>query len=399
MSQRGIFSELTEIAVSSEAPHRLLCSQFPDRVEDTGMAQLARVELFSPDEIACVHVMNRAVRRCFLMGDDPVSGKNFNHRKGWMQTKLVQHAAYFGIDLLGSAIMSNHFHLVLRSRPDVVQTWDDTEVARRWMMLCPLRKHADGTPKEPTEFELNAIRTDPDRLREVRSRLSDISWWMRLLCQHVGQRANRETKETGKFWESRFRAVRLLDESAILSAVAYVDLNPIRAGLATTIEESDFTSAKLRLEALLAKSVTTDSPNTDNPSTSRRPRSASSVDASLAPVHINELRDALGARPSVGGGRCSDKGFLNITESEYLTLLDWTARRIVPGKPGATPAGMPPLLERVGLKPRSWLALVQGFGELFHHVAGKPHEIARSRSLRRKMRFRVRMKVQQAFSD
>ena len=57
------------------------------------MAKMARQEVFSPDEIACVHVMNRAVRQCFLMGDDPVSGKNFDHRKLWMETKLEIHAA------------------------------------------------------------------------------------------------------------------------------------------------------------------------------------------------------------------------------------------------------------------------------------------------------------------
>ena len=218
------------------------------------MAKLAREELFSPEEIACVHVMNRAVRRCFLMGDDPVTGKNFDHRKHWLERKLEQHAAHFGIDLLGFAIMSNHFHLVLRSRPDVVKSWDDAEVARRWFMLCPQRKNADGTAKVPTQAEINSIATDPDRVREIRRRLSDISWWMRLLCQHVGQRANRETGESGRFWESRFRSVRLLDESALLACVAYVDLNPIRATLAETIEASDFTSANKRLEALLLQS-------------------------------------------------------------------------------------------------------------------------------------------------
>jgi len=360
------------------------------------VVQLAREELFSPDEIACVHVMNRAVRRCFLLGDDPVSGKNFDHRKAWMEKKLEQHAAYFGIDLLGSAILSNHFHLVLRSRPDVVKTWDDTEVARRWWMLCPRRKNKDGSPKEPTEFELNSIRTDPDRVQEIRSRLSDISWWMRLLCQHVGQRANRETDETGKFFESRFRAVRLLDDSAILSCVAYVDLNPIRAGLAATIEDSDFTSAKKRLEALLAESV-------KSPTTERAVESASLAnflpDRSLAPIHIDELRAALGPQPSTLGSRCSDKGFLNMTVAEYLTLLDWTAKRMVPGKTGATAAELTPLLERVGLTPRSWLGLVSNFGELFHHVAGQPHEIASSVSRRSKRRFRVRANVQEAFID
>ena len=107
------------------------------------MARMARVEVFAADEVAVVHVMNRVVRRCFLLGNDPVTGKNYDHRKVWVETLLKRFAANFGIDLLGFAILSNHFHLILRSRPDVVATWDDTEVARRWLMLCPMRK--DGT--------------------------------------------------------------------------------------------------------------------------------------------------------------------------------------------------------------------------------------------------------------
>ncbi len=91
------------------------------------MAKLAREELFSPDEIACVHVMNRAVRRCFLMGDDPLTGENFDHRKLWLEKKLRVQAANFGIDLLGFAILSNHFHLVLRSR----RMWSNPGTMRR----------------------------------------------------------------------------------------------------------------------------------------------------------------------------------------------------------------------------------------------------------------------------
>ena len=95
------------------------------------MARLARVEVFAADEVAVVHVMNRVVRRCFLLGDDPITGKNYDHRKVWIEDLLQRFAAAFGIDLLIFAILSNHFHLILRSRPDVVATWDDTEVARR----------------------------------------------------------------------------------------------------------------------------------------------------------------------------------------------------------------------------------------------------------------------------
>ena len=110
------------------------------------MARLARAEIFDPGEVAIVHVIQRCVRRCFLMGSDPVSGNNYDHRKQWLEDRLRHFARCFGIDLLCFSILSNHFHLVLRSRPDVVASWSDTEVARRWLMICPLRKDGRGHP-------------------------------------------------------------------------------------------------------------------------------------------------------------------------------------------------------------------------------------------------------------
>ena len=104
------------------------------------MARLKRSEVFSADEIAIVHVMARVVRRCMLMGYDSVTGKNYDHRKRWIEDELKRLSACFGIDLLVFAIMSNHLHLILRSRPDVVQSWDNKEVALRWLQLCPVRK-------------------------------------------------------------------------------------------------------------------------------------------------------------------------------------------------------------------------------------------------------------------
>ncbi|MEM7478319.1 MAG: hypothetical protein AAF483_25330 [Planctomycetota bacterium] len=351
------------------------------------MAKLARAELFSSDEIACVHVMNRAVRRAYLMGDDPVSGKNFDHRRKWMDDRLKHFARLFGIDLLAYAIMSNHFHLVLRSRPDVVKQWSDTEVARRWFLICPQRKSEDGSPLEPSEPELNSIRNDPDRLAEIRSRLSDISWWMRLLCQYVGQRANRETKESGKFWESRFKAVKLLDEAALLACSAYVDLNPIRAQMAKTLEKSEYTSALSRLQAMIGEAGKSSESRTEFPS----------QDSFLAPITNDELRDAIGANLAKHAGRASDKGYLNMSRAEYLCLLDETARRVVAGKAGATPKELPGLLKRVGLHEETWFCLIENFGQLFYNVAGEPHSIAAERTRLKKRRYRVRESVQQAF--
>jgi len=156
----------------------------------------------------------------------------------------------FGIDLLAFAILSNHFHPIVKSRPDVVQAWDDTEWARRWLMLCPKRKKKDRSPEEPNEFELNSIRNNPNELKTIRKRLSDVSWWMRLLCQNIGTRANLEDKQVGKFFQGRSRDVRILDQESLLACAAYVDINPIRAAMAETLETSEFTSINERFEAL-----------------------------------------------------------------------------------------------------------------------------------------------------
>ena len=347
------------------------------------MPRSGRAEVFAPDEIATVHVMNRVVRRCFLLGTDSVSGKNYDHRKDWIEDELERVAAYFGIDCLNFAILSNHFHLILRSRPDVVATWDNREVARRWLMLCPKRKHKDGSPREPTGPELNSICSDKARLKEIRLRLSDISWWMRLVCQRIAQWANAEDEESGKFWQSRFRAVRLLDEEAILAGAAYVDLNPIRAAIAETLETSHYTSVQRRIAALRASLalVTQDGGQADG-----QPPPA---DAFLAPLEIDARSDELGPRPSTSGKRASDKGFLAMTLAAYLELLDWTARQLTPGKSGATPERAPPILERLKIEPEVWCELVKNFGQLFSLVAGKPQHVDAYRS-RTRRRFHVR---------
>jgi hypothetical protein len=365
------------------------------------MARLARAEVFAADEVAIVHVMNRTVRRCFLLGDDPVTGKNYDHRKQWIDDQLVHQARYFGIDLLCQAIMSNHFHLVLRSRPDVVAEWDDSEVARRWLMLCPLRRDERRQPLEPTEEELNSIRKDKDKLQQVRARLSDISWWMRLLSQNIAQRANRDDEEVGKFWQARYRAVRLLDETAILACAAYVDLNPIRAAMAETVEGSDYTSAQKRCHDLQAARSRSTAAQTAESATQAKGSAAPSRRARhLAPVDLKERSAPTGPQVHQGGSRCSNKGFLPMTTADYLELLDWTARGIHPGKPGRTPKHIPRLLDRLGVNAEMWQRLVSDFGRLFSVVAGQPHRIDEHQPKRTgsRHRYRARRETRELFS-
>jgi hypothetical protein len=155
--------------------------------------------------------------------------------------------------------------------------------------------------------------------------------------------------------------VKLCDDAAILGCSVYVDLNVIRAGLAQTPETSDFTSAQRRIQALGQPE-----PEVEHPGSSTGVRSP---DDWLAPMFLDEGADP-GPMPHRAGTRCSDKGFLPISVSEYLELLDWSGRQIVEGKRGAIPDYLAPILERVGIPPTAWLTLATEFGRLFQRVAG-----------------------------
>jgi len=110
-------------------------------------------------------------------------------------------AGIFAVDVLSFAIMSNHLHVVARTRPDLVKTWSDGEVALRWWNLFPQRLRKDRSPEEPTEFELNQIRNDASGLKEKRKRLSNVSWFMKCLTEPIARLGNKEEKVTGHFWK------------------------------------------------------------------------------------------------------------------------------------------------------------------------------------------------------
>jgi hypothetical protein len=364
------------------------------------MSRKCRGEVVDPTEVQVFHVLNRTVRRCWLFGDDPLTGNNYDHRKEWIEERLRHFAAQFGIDLLSFAILSNHYHLMLRSRPDVVATWDDTEVARRWLMICPHRKQKDGTPCEPSKNELDAIRNCEQKLVEIRLRLSDISWWMRLLDQRIARRCNDEDEAKGRFFEDRFKAIPLIDEQAITACAVYIDLNLIRACIAETVELSDHTSGQLRARAFQQRARESAVEGSETPDDRRsvsKERLADSVDVFLSPVSVAIGTETPSAMASQTGKRCSDTGFLQMSEQAYLELLDWTARQTAAGKPGRTSGDQPPILARLGLPASVWLKVVADFGKLFPTMAGLPRHVECVRSRKRGLRFHVLAAAKELF--
>ena len=140
--------------------------------------------------------------------------------------------------------MSNHYHLVLKVND--TKDWSIHQVLINWQSLCKLpllcQKFLDKDPMCKAELEMVYVLTD-----KYRKRLMSISWFMKLLNQDIAFKANAEDGCKGHFFESRFKSQALLDERALLTCMAYVDLNPIRAAMAYSPEESDYTSIQERI--------------------------------------------------------------------------------------------------------------------------------------------------------
>ena len=235
------------------------------------------------------------------------------------------------------------------------------------------------------------LTANSERLAELRKRLANLSWFMRCLCEKIARTANHEDASSGRFWAGRFKSVALLDESAILACSVYVDLNPIRAGLATTPEESAYTSGRDRIRSMLETSTRLTSLNDDSSretcerpdawlceltlqETAIEPASTTAVSAASTPQEsasqagpiATAVADAVGgSQPSADSGpssgvaapvgavrrlhvRASDQGFLPIQVEHYVMLLDWTGRELCADKRGAIPDHLAPIVDGWG---------------------------------------------------
>ena len=206
---------------------------------------VAREQQICLEETRFYHVISRCVRRAFLCGEDVVTGKCFEHRRGWLLDRIKLVTSIFDLDVCSFAIMSNHFHIVLRVGNTT--EWPANRVLMAWQSLYSLPALCDRYLKGEinTEAELRRVK---EFVVEYRARLMSISWYMKAINEFIARMANEEDNCTGHFWESRFKCQALLDERALLTCMAYVDLNPIRAGMAKALGDSEFTSIQERIE-------------------------------------------------------------------------------------------------------------------------------------------------------
>ena len=299
-----------------------------------------RHEIVKPQEVGVYHCVSRCVRRAFLCGFDTYLDKSFEHRREWLRERLSYLVEIFAIELIAYAVMSNHLHSLLRIRPDFASTWSDEEVARRWRKLFPMR-YEQGNPAEPNQAEILAITSDPKLVTTYRERLSSVSWFNRCLNERIAKMANAEDNCKGRFWEGRFRCQRVEDLGAILMCSSYIDLNPIRAGIAKTPEESDFTSVQDRIRE-----------QTVGANTARH-------SSSPKLLSIEEISEGC------------------MSTEDYLTLVDTTGRIIVQGK-GSIPENIEPILARLRINPDKWIETTKNYRQLFRRVVGPAENICRA---------------------
>lgn len=280
----------------------------------------ARQQLVSTDVTSYYHCVSRCVRRSFLCGKDIVTNRCYEHRREWIEQKIYALTHVYCIDICAYAIMSNHYHLVVNINQDKALKLTLYQVVERWSQIHKLpvliqrwqNKQLTGQIEERRCIELIEV---------WRARLSSLSWFMKELNYDIACQANREDNCTGHFWESRFKSQALLDEKALAAAMAYVDLNPIRAGIANTPERSEFTSLKARIDALNSNVVTA-------------PR-----------LH-----------PFIGNSTNEPREGIPFRLMDYLELVDWTARQYRDGKASMSDK-MPNILSRLSFNSRDWLII------------------------------------------
>ena len=305
---------------------------------------LPRSSLISLDDTPYYHCVSRCVRRAFLCGFDTFSGNSYEHRRAWVEEELLRLPSIFCIDVAAYAVMSNHYHVVLHVNEQKALDLSAREVIERWHKLF----NGNLLSQRYLCGDLSIAERDALTLciEEWRKRLCSISWFMKILNEKIARQANKEDECTGRFWEGRFKSQALLDEKALAACMAYVDLNPIRAMMAKTPEQSAHTSIQKRIKK--AKQ-------------SKNPNHLSQQETSLFPFAGNPKQDMPEGLP--------------FKLSDYLELVDWTGRLLRDDKRGAIPDNLPPILERLGMEPKNWINTTSHFEKQFKHFAGKPNKI------------------------
>ncbi|NIL95846.1 MAG: hypothetical protein GTO53_02765, partial [Planctomycetales bacterium] len=298
---------------------------------------VARSQLVDVAVTPWYHVISKTVRGAFLLGEGELD------RKQWLEDRLQVLSKVFAVELAGFAVLDNHLHLLVRLVPEQIDSWSDEEVLRRWFTIHPPRLN-----RQPLEITAEVIRdraTDNQLVALARQRLADLGWFMKSLKEPLARLANQADGTSGAFWQSRYKSIGILDTEALLAVCAYIDLNPLAAGVSDLPEKSPHTSIRARIEHCRARGRLQDLSAANGSSVASVPstRGLEEDGLWLCPIEDRRQHDPA-ARAGLLDGFSLDS---------YLRLVDWTSRLVRTGKARVSP-DVASLLDRLDTTAELW---------------------------------------------
>jgi hypothetical protein len=336
---------------------------------------IARARLVDLSVTRWYHCITRCVRQAFLLGQGPAN------RKDWIERRLEELAQIFAVAVGGFTILDNHLHVLVRLDPDAVGGWSDEVVVRRWGRLFPPRDQARRVLPVSDQWVQERL-ADASWVSTARQRLQSLSWFMKCLKEPLARLANREDKTRGAFFEERFKSIAILDDEALLATCAYIDLNPVAAGLAQAPETSAHTSVKQRVDHVESLGRTAELAAAQEGSVAGS-LAASGLEELLWLCPIEDRRDLDSAREGMIAG---------FSLGSYLLLVDYTGRLFRHGK-AVISADLAGVFERLEFTAARWTARLEKlregrlFGRFFAGSKAKLQETATRLNVRHVVNF------------
>jgi hypothetical protein len=306
---------------------------------------IARAHLIDPAVTRWYHCISRCVRRAFLLGE------GVGDRKLWIGNRLKELSGIFSIAVGGFSIMDNHIHVLVRLEPEVAAGWSDEDVVRRPPLADFRHATRNGSPWVTRVWVEDRLK-HPEWVAAARARLQSLSWFMKCLKEPLARLANLQDKTRGFFFEGRFKSVAILDEESLLATCAYIDLNPVAAGIAEVPETSQHTSVKERVDHVKAQGRTDDL-NAARAGSVAGSKAAAGLEEShwLCPVEDRRRFDS------------TREGMLEgFSLGSYLLLVDHSGRLFREGK-AMISREVAEIFERIGTTAETWQARLEKLSE------------------------------------
>jgi len=168
------------------------------------------------------HVMSRTALDGFVLGDV---------EKEYLFQLIKRLSSVYFAEVLGLCLMSNHWHLAVRMHPG--KSYSEEEIKRRFLLY-----YGEGTKRELTKGQIPTCR----------SKWENLSEYVKDIKQQFSRYYNKRHNRRGFFWAERYKSVIVDNGETLINCLAYIDLNPVRAGMVEKPEEYRWCSLGYHLQ-------------------------------------------------------------------------------------------------------------------------------------------------------